>query len=85
MSGSQNVAEGSKDGGSDTGFDKQTEQEDMELIKELEHQAIADTYRYDSDHIVSYERDNTEYANHESYLILMQISQWQRLSALPRK
>ena len=71
---SWNIAEGSKDGGSDTGFDEWTGQEDVELIEELEHQAIADTYRYGSDHTVFYERDNIEYANYESHLILMQTS-----------
>ena len=82
---SWNIAEGSKDGGSDTGFDEWTGQEDVELIEELEHQAIADAYRYGSNHIVSYEEDNTKYANYESHSISMQTSRWQRLSALPRK
>ena len=85
MSDSWDVAEGSEDGGSDTGFDEWTGQEDAELIEELEYQGIADAYRYGSDHTVFYEGDNTEYANYESHLTPMQTSRWQRLSASPRK
>lgn len=74
MSDSWDVAEDSEDGGSNIAFDEWTGQENMKLIKELKHQAIADIYRYGSNYTVSYEENNTEYAKHESHLISIQTS-----------